>query len=63
MAKFHFREDPSKYEAIRRLTCKAAGRCGIAPEVMDPETAWQEVGPGWEPTEVNTFASSENNGV
>jgi hypothetical protein len=57
MAKFHFREDPSKYEAIKRLTCKAVGRRGIAQEAMDLETAWQEAGAEWEPTEVNTFAS------
>jgi hypothetical protein len=57
MAKFHFREDASKYEAIKRLTCKAVGRRGIAQEAMDLETAWQDVGPEWEPTEVNTFAS------
>jgi hypothetical protein len=57
MAKFHFREDPPKYEAIKRLTCKAVGRRGIALEAMDLETAWQEVGPEWEPTEVNTFIS------
>ena len=57
MAKFHFREDPSKYEAIKRLTCKAVSRRSIAQEAMDLETAWQEVGPEWEPTEINTFAS------
>jgi hypothetical protein len=57
MAKFHFREDLAKYEAIKRLTCKAVGRRGIAQEGMDLETAWQEVGPEWAPTEVNTFAS------
>jgi hypothetical protein len=57
MAKFHFREDPSKYEAIKRLTCKGVGRLGIAREAMDLEVAWQEVGPEWEPTEMNTLAS------
>jgi hypothetical protein len=57
MAKFHFRDDPSKLEAINRLKCDGTGRGGIAKEAMDIETAWQEVGPEWAPTELNTFAS------
>ena len=60
MAKFHFREDTSKYEAIKRLTCRAVGRLGIAREAMDLERAWQDVGPEWAPTEVNTFASFQS---
>jgi hypothetical protein len=57
MAKFHFRDDPSKLEAINRLKCDGAGRRGIAREAMDVETAWQEAGPEWAATEVNTLAS------
>jgi hypothetical protein len=57
MAKFHFRDDPSKLEAINRLKCDGVGRRGIAREAMDVETAWQEAGLEWAPTEVNTFAS------
>ena len=57
MAKFHFRDDPSKFEAINRLKCIGDGRRGIAREAMDVETAWQDVGPEWAPTEVNGFAS------
>jgi hypothetical protein len=57
MAKFHFRDDPSKIEAINRLKCDGVGHRGIAQEAMDFETAWQDVGPKWAATEVNTFDS------
>ena len=57
MARFHFRDDPSKLEALNRLKCNGDGRRSIAREAMDIETAWQEVGPEWAPTEVNAFAS------
>jgi hypothetical protein len=57
MAKFHFRDDASKIEAINRLKCDGIGRRGIAQEAMDLETAWQDVGPEWAATEVNTFDS------
>jgi hypothetical protein len=57
MAKFHFRNDPSIFEAINRLTSEGEGRRAIAQKAMDIESAWQKAGPEWAPTEVNTFAS------
>ena len=57
MAKFHFRNDPSLFEAISRLTSDGAGRRAITKEAMDLESAWQKAGSEWAPTEVNTFAS------
>jgi hypothetical protein len=57
MAKFHFRNDPSKLEAINRLTSDGETRRAIAQEAMDIESAWQKVGPEWAPTDVNTFTS------
>ena len=57
MAKFHFRKDPSMFEAINRLTSNGAGRRAIAKEGLDLESAWQKAGSEWAPTEVNTFAS------
>jgi hypothetical protein len=57
MAKFHFRNDPSKLEAINRLTSDGKGRRAIAQEAMDIESAWEKVGSEWAPTDVNTFAS------
>jgi hypothetical protein len=57
MAKFHFRNEPSMFEAINRLTSCGKGRRAIAQEAMDLESAWQKAGPEWTPTDVNTFAS------
>jgi hypothetical protein len=57
MAKFHFRDNPSKLEAFGRLTSEGASRLGIAREAMDLETAWQNVEPEWAPTDANTLAS------
>jgi hypothetical protein len=57
MAKFHFRNEPSMFEAINRLTSCGEGRRAIAQEAMDLESAWQKAGQEWAPTEVNTFAS------
>jgi hypothetical protein len=57
MAKFHFRDDPSKFEALSRLTAGGGVRREIAREARDLETAWQEACPEWAPTGENTFAS------
>ena len=57
MAKFHFRNDPSMFEAIKRLKSCGEGRRAIAQEAMAIESAWQKAEPEWAPTEVNTFAS------
>jgi hypothetical protein len=57
MAKFHFRNDPSKLEAINRLASNGAGRRAIAQEAMNLESAWEKVGPEWAPTDGNTFTS------
>jgi hypothetical protein len=56
MAKFHFRNDPSKLEAISCLTSEGEGRGAIAQEAMDLESAWEKVA-DWAPTEANTFTS------
>jgi hypothetical protein len=57
MAKFHFREDPSKLDPIHHLTSNGLGRRVTAREAMDLETAWKDVGPEWAPTETNTFSA------
>ena len=57
MAKFHFRNEPSIFEAINRLSTRSGGRRAIFQKAMDLESAWQKADPEWAPTEVNTFAS------
>jgi hypothetical protein len=57
MAKFHFRNDSSTFEAINQLTSCGEGRQAITREAMDIESAWQKAGPEWAPTDVNTFVS------
>jgi hypothetical protein len=57
MAKFHFRNDPAKLEALNRLTSTGLGRRAIAQEALDVESAWQKIGPEWAPTEANTLTA------
>jgi hypothetical protein len=57
LAKFHFRDEPSKLEALNRLTSNGAARRDIAREALALETAWQETDPAWAPSAENTFAA------
>jgi hypothetical protein len=57
MAKFHFRNEPSMFEAISRLTSGGGARRAITQEAMDLESAWEKAGPEWAPTDANTFSA------
>jgi hypothetical protein len=58
LAKFYFREDPSMLEPIGQLKAGRLRRGAIAQVDMDLETAWQEVGSEWAPTETDTLQKS-----